>query len=161
MSAHGLNCSTTNCHRDGEGTDGPVWSQSFNASECLLPLCFVTSVLPGGFHPSNRGIWWVWLLPGIDQHSFEKLTICQGVRFPKRQLVFFLWDVIHFLFSSNAFPSIFNRVCWKLVNQESWMRSLRNICAWHNCIKSNNQRRNYSTREVKWGVARRLFIFPM
>lgn len=75
--------------------------------------------------------------------------------------LFFLWDVIHFLFSSNAFPSIFNGVCWKLVNQENWMRSLRNICAWHNCIKSNNQRRNYSTREVKWGVARRLFIFPM
>lgn len=29
--------------------------------------------------------------------------------------LFFLWDVIHFLFSSNAFPSIFNGVCWKLV----------------------------------------------
>lgn len=75
--------------------------------------------------------------------------------------LFFLWDIIHFLFSSNAFPSIFNGVCWKLVNQENWMRSLRNICAWHNCIRSNNQRRNYSTREVKWGVARRLFIIPM
>lgn len=65
------------------------------------------------------------------------------------------------LFPLKWIPSIFNRVCWKLVNQENWMRSLRNICARHNCIKSNNQWRHYSTRGFKRGVERRLCIFPM
>lgn len=40
------------------------------------------------------------------------------------------------------------------------MRSLRNICAWHNCIKSNNQRRNYSTREGQMRCCETPFNLP-
>lgn len=158
MAARGLISSTAECHRDGEGADGPSRSQRFNVSECLLLLCFRTSVLAAGFHSSNKAVWWVLLLPGSDQTLLWVAHYLPLSGTPKTPACFFFfWNRNPLSFHLKWILSIFNRVCWKLVNQGNSMRSLRNTCAWHNCIKSNYQRRDDSTREVKWGVVRRLF----